>query len=414
MKRLLSHPFVARYGLLLLLAAAVVPALVSLFYDAFRIHWCDWWPTYNYFIGYEYGFGSRKLIGTLVGPLLPEVVTAKHIRLLVLPANVLMLLGAVWFVWRCLRAGGRAAVPVAVLTALYAVNPFSLTEWVTSSLSLGFMETYQLVATLVWLLLFLRWRGRWWYYVATLLVTTACCLVHHTFCCTLLPLYTALFVYDTLQDGRLHRGKAIAYGSMLALLLVLFVLLWRCSGMNIDMETLYSRIDGRANQDVLPDRDGLRMLYYLSNSDNASGRTFDHQRDLRFAIELLFMLPLLAILVCPWVVAARRAPAGAARWRYRLVPAIALLMTVPVFFMATDYTRWWTCWTFTLATLPLAAFATGDTLFRQALLQLGGFLRRHWWLPPLLAAYLVQFHLDLFEGMVESARLIDTVSTFLH
>ncbi len=409
MKQLLSN----KYSLLALLLVAMMPSAATAVYYAFHDHWCDYWPTFNYFIGYEYGFGGRKLIGTLLGPLMPEMVTAKHIRMFVLPANLLMLFGTAWVVWRALADRGVQAVPVALLLALYAANPFSLFAYVHTHLSMCFMETYQLLLVLLWLALYVKRRNTWYYYLATPLVAILGCLIHHTFCCTLLPLMIGLVLFDTFQNGRLHRGRGTFYAVSLILLLALFVALWLFSGMNIGQEELYARIAARANQDVLPDRDGLRMLYFLSNAENSAG-AFTAARAWQFAVELLLMLPLMALLATPWVVAARQTYDRIERLRYWL-PLAAQLLVVPVFFMATDYSRWWVCWTFSLAMMPMAAFATGDKGMSVALQTLWQWMKRRWYLPLMLAIYLMQLHnsdRQFFDGMKESADLISFIGSF--
>ena len=409
MKQLLSN----KYSLLALLLVAMMPSAATAVYYAFHDHWCDYWPTFNYFIGYEYGFGGRKLIGTLLGSLMPEMVTAKHIRMFVLPANLLMLFGTAWVVWRALADRGVQAVPVALLLALYAANPFSLFAYVHTHLSMCFMETYQLLLVLLWLALYVKCRGTWYYYLATPLVAILGCLIHHTFCCTLLPLMIGLVLFDTFQNGRLHRGRGTFYAVSLLLLLALFVALWLFSGMNIGQEELCARIAARANQDVLPDRDGLRMLYFLSNAENSAG-AFTAARAWQFAVELLLMLPLLVLLATPWVVAARQTYDRIERLRYWL-PLAAQLLVVPVFFMATDYSRWWVCWTFSLAMMPMAAFATGDKGMSVALQTLWQWMKRRWYLPLMLAIYLMQLHnsdRQFFDGMKESADLIGFIGSF--
>lgn len=411
MKELLSKQWVSQFGSLALLLLAVLPSALTAVYYSIHDHWCDYWPTFNYFIGYEYGFGGRKLIGSLLGPLMPEMVTAKHIRMFVLPANLLMLFGTAWVVWRALADRGVQAVPVAVLLVLYAANPFSLFAYVHTHLSMCFMETYMLVLILAWLTLFVRHRGTWYYYAASLLVPVACCLIHITFCCILLPLMLGLMVFDTLDGGRMHKGRVLFYSLVLAVLALLFFLLWYWGGMTVDLDTLYDFIASRANQDVLPTKDGLRMLYYTSNTDASWMAGFSF----RFVVELLMLLPLMAMLAAPWVVAARQTNDRLERLRYWLPVLTVLFLTVLVFFRATDYSRWWVCWTFSLAMMPMAAFATGDKGMSVALQTLWQWMKRRWYLPLLLAIYLMQLHnsdRQFFDGMKESADLIDFISSF--
>ena len=126
------------------------------------------------------------------------------------------------------------------------------------------------------------------------------------------------------------------------------------------------------------------------------------------------MLPLLVLLATPWVVAARQTYDRIERLRYWL-PLAAQLLVVPVFFMATDYSRWWVCWTFSLAMMPMAAFATGDKGMSVALQTLWQWMKRRWYLPLMLAIYLMQLHnsdRQFFDGMKESADLIGFIGSF--
>ncbi len=405
-KQLLSN----KYSLLVLLLMAMMPSAATAVYYAFHDHWCDYWPTFNYFIGYEYGFGGRKLIGTLLGPLMPEMVTAKHIRLFVLPANLLMLFGMTWVVWRCMQ--GRDGQVLGISLVAYAANPFSMFGFVSSHLSMCFMETYMLLLVLMWLLLYVRHRNTWYYYAATLIVPLACCLIHITFCCILFPLMLGLMLFDAIEDDKVSRAKTIAYGTVLAAIAVLFLVLWHWGGMSIDLDSLYNRIASRANQDVLPSKDGLKMLYYTTNTGTSWVAGFS----VRFVVELLFMLPLLLLLSAPWIVASRNAGTRIQKARYCLPVLMVVVLTLPIFFRATDYSRWWVCWTFSLAMLPLAATATGDSGLAGALKTLAGYFKKRWYLPLLLVVYLLQFHISdrmFFDGMKESELLIDYIADIL-
>lgn len=403
----MKHFLTNKYTLPLLLLMAFAPSLFTAIYYGFHEHWCDYWPTFNYFVGYEYGFGGRKLIGSLLGPLMPEMVTAKQIRLFVLPANLLMLLGSAWLVWRCMRQQEHWVMGALLLA--YAANPFSIFGFVSSHLSMCFMETYMLLLVILWLLLYVRHRGTWYYYVATLVVPIACCLIHITFCCILFPLILGLMIFDVLGDDRLSRMKAIAYATVLVSLAALFLVLWHWGGMTIDLDTLYDRIASRANQDVLPSKDGLRMLYYTSNTGTSWLAGFS----IRFVVELLIYAPLLTLLGAPWVIAARKATRRSEKLRYWLPLLAVLLLTLPIFFRATDYSRWWVCWTFSMAVLPMAALATGDKGLSSAMKTLGEYLKKLWWIPVFVIVFMLQFHVSdrmFFDGLKESELLLDYVS----
>ena len=199
---------------------------------------------------------------------------------------------------------------------------------------------------------------------------------------------------------------------LLLFIAVLFLVLWHWGGMSIDLDSLYNRIASRANQDVLPSKDGLKMLYYTTNTGTSWVAGFS----VRFVVELLFMLPLLLLLSAPWIVASRNAGTRIQKARYCLPVLMVVVLTLPIFFRATDYSRWWVCWTFSLAMLPLAATATGDSGLAGALKTLAGYFKKRWYLPLLLVVYLLQFHISdrmFFDGMKESELLIDYIADIL-
>ncbi|MBP5545672.1 MAG: hypothetical protein J6X59_00110, partial [Bacteroidales bacterium] len=67
---------------------AMLPSFLYAFVIAFDTDWRQWLPTFNYFVGYETGFGGRKLIGTLFNWLFPGTITPAHIRSFILTANI--------------------------------------------------------------------------------------------------------------------------------------------------------------------------------------------------------------------------------------------------------------------------------------------------------------------------------------
>ena len=93
---------------------------------------------------------------------------------------------------------------------------------------------------------------------------------------------------------------------------------------------------------------------------------------------------------------------------YLATPAALLLITLPVYFSATDYGRWWTALCFTLFALPLAVAARGDKAMREALMDMYDYFRRHLLLAAVIVVYLLQLHPHPdfpFFGMQQAMRL---------
>ena len=367
--------------------------------------WWPGWPTYNYYIGYETGFGGRKLLGTLVDWLAPEYVEYNFVRLLTRVANVLMVLFATLIGVKAV-ARRENAWPMLLMLAAYMLSPFSLGRYVDSTLSGGFMETWQIMLTLMWLLIYVRWRGKAGCYVVTGVVMVLCCLIHHTFCCTLLPLYGVLFLLDTFRDGRLCKPKAVAYGSILGVLGVLFLVLWMCSRMNVDIDTLYARIENRVEPSANPsDKWGLYLLYYATNSENvASNAGLFPQRYVELLFSVVMLRPLVALFWAPWLRAARAATDKNVKRLYRSVCPLHALMTLPIFIFATDYSRWWVCYFLTLTLLLVAAHLMG---VKDVVEQTRNLFRKPIWVVfvVLVVVYLQFLHNEQWHGLREAIGL---------
>ena len=395
------------YRLPLLLLAALVPTLFAVIDYGYSCNNGSMGTSAYYFVGYETGFGGRKLLGTLYGLLLPDFVRSTHLRPFIIGINMLMLFLFAGFAIQTLRRlqDDRLAVPQ---MAVYLATPFSILGWVHSTMSLYFTETYTLALTLAWLMLYVACPRRWWYYLLTAAIAITACLIHHTFCCTFFPLMAALMLHDSMPEGRIDWRRALPYGLICAALAVLLGAIWMFSHMNIDYETLHQSVLDRTTEDAYGRGSLMYDYFYKSNSENSrlGFITWEKRLPMEFALTLLMLLPALAVLAWPWVAAARTAPQ--LKWRYWGVLAADVLMTLPMFVMATDYGRWWTALCFTLFALPLAAAARGDQPLREALAAMYGFFRRHLLLAVVLIVYLLQLapHPQFpYFGMQQAMRL---------
>ena len=392
---------------LVLLAAllAVVPSFLYAVVIAFDTDWSRWLPSYNYFVGYETGFGGRKLIGTLFGLVYPGVVTPDHVRVFILTANLLMLALLCLFFYRSLTKRGELSMGAVVLAVLYAVGPFSLMAYVRTPLSMGFMETYQLVLVLAWLLLYLWRRNGWTYYAVTLLVAMLGILIHHTFCCTLLPGMVALCLMDCFAKPVVDWRKLVGYGVVTTVVAVLFVMLWWRGGMNVDMGTLLASIKER-DAGVEPDNEsGLWLLYYATNEENMRFNWVEFPyKYAEFGLSLVLLSPLLCMMIYPWASAARRAESAGRRWLYRTVYLLVALLTLPVFIVATDHSRWWIGYFFSMTVATLGTYAVGDRLMAERLQAMWDFLKRHWWVGAALVVYAAQLCMIDYRGLKQAVE----------
>ena len=342
------------------------------------------------------------MLGTLMGFLFPGYITYSKLRPIVLGVNVLMLVLMVLWLGRVAEEKqSRLLVP---LLALYIMGPFSICQWVLSGLSMQYMETYMVVLTLAWLFLFVGISRKRYYYLITMMITMIGTLLHHTFCCTFFPIFVALFCYDSLRGGSLDVRKIIPYGIICVVNGILLLAIWKFSHMNLGIEELQTRLHARASHDACLHTAPymLDWMYFKSNSANyeqASAGFLGRQFMVDFVISIVFLLPLILMFVWPWFHAAKKMKSIVMGWGYRLMAIVPITMTIPIFFLAFDYTRWLMAYFFGVLCLLMVAVATGDRLITESLERLWDFCGRHPWVVVALVAWSAQMSFDGFFGL---------------
>ena len=404
-----SHP-------ILILFIALLPTMVRCIFSVYDLRLSYWWPSYYYFVGYETGFGGRKLLGTIIHKLIPGYVSVASLRPLLISVNLLMVVLFIVLVNTTIKKNPKNKLSILVLTGMYLVGPFSLTTWIRDGLFV-FLESYMIVLVLVWLFVYIKWRKRWFYFLATLITALACCLLHHTFCCLYFPLMVALFAYDSIDENGIRWKRVAGYGLVCLLMLVLFVSLWSFSSMNVDIDTLFTRIRMRAAPDACNwSKEALCYLFYLSSSENRAV-AFAHNPAIlvisNLCITALLLLPLFVVFIAPFWIAHKRSTSHWGKLRYLLPVIIVNVMTIPIFFMATDNSRWWTAFCFCLAALFFAAVASGDTMMGKTLDRMSQFSKNHWMLILGVVVYLSQLHNQYYNGLYEALDIIRFSRSFL-
>jgi hypothetical protein len=242
----------------------------------------------------------------------------------------------------------------------------------------------------------MKYRGKWPFFVFTLFIAIICCLQHHIFCCTLFPLYVGLFVYDIVERKRLNIKNLVGYGSICAVLLGLLFAIWKysCTTISIDQlnDWFHEHVAVNAYE---PNREAQRAYYYMTNDENrefvATVLNWKHRYG-ELLWSLILMTPLLATVYYPWVRASHTAPSRLSCWKYRLVWFSISALTLPVFFMASDYNRWFICFFFAMFAVTVAVLAIGDHPLSAATLRMLRWLTKHPVCTVSLIIYLVALH----------------------
>ncbi len=410
-----------KYGIYFILAIAFAPALINVVTYAYGPVENYGWNILYYHVGYETGFGGRKLLASFCHLIFPDFVRLRHIRTLVITANFTMTFLFVLFVGKSIRNSPKTSVWSPVLF-LYIIGPFSIVAFMTSELSVVFTETYQIVLTLLWLLLWMKYRGGWTFYIATLLIATTCCLQHHTFCCTLFPLYVGLFAYDIINRYRINTKKMISYGSICFILLGILFVIWKYSQMTIGIDELNDWLKEHASVDAYEcGRQAQTSYYYQTNAENREAIIEMFSWEYRYGElfwSVILMLPLLVTVYYPWIRASHTAPSKLSAWRYRSVWILISILTAPIFCMAIDYSRWFICYFFSMFAATMAVISTKDRPLTAAITRMYRWFSNHPIFAIGLALYLMGLHCTSYHdgnfGLREAIKLWDFIKGIIY
>ena len=84
------------------MALLLLEPLSACLWVAFDYEYGNAFPTLNYYVGFETGFGGRKLIGTIAHLLFGNHIGVAQIATMMMAAHVLMAGLFLWLVVRCL------------------------------------------------------------------------------------------------------------------------------------------------------------------------------------------------------------------------------------------------------------------------------------------------------------------------
>lgn len=399
-----------KYGIYILLSIAFIPALITVVTRAYGSVENYGWNILYYHVGYETGFGGRKLLASFCHLIFPDFVQLRHIRTMVITINILMVALFVLFVGKCFQKNKSTSTLLTVIT-LYFIGPFPLTAYMSSGLTNIFIETYQITFTLLWILLWTKHRGQWLFYIFTLIISLICCLLHHTFCCTLFPLYIGLFAYDIIGRNEINLKHLIGYGMICALLLGLLVIIWKFSQMNIGIDLLNEWFKSHVAVDAYESsRQAQTAYYYQTNAENRAAIAHVLSWGYRYGellCSLLLLSPLLIAVYYPWIRASHTAPTKLSAWRYRLVWILITMITIPVFFIAIDYSRWFVCLFFSMFVATMAAINIGDKHITAAGLRMARFFKTHPIITISLVIYLLGLHITPYSDQYGLKEGID-------
>jgi hypothetical protein len=344
-----------------------------------------------YFIGYETGFGGRKLIGSLFSLFLPDYVQHRHITPVVFMAFLLLAIMFVVLVCRTIKLKDMKSSPesrsILCFLAIYLISANSIFGFIGQCA--GFIDVFLYLLTLAFVFIYIKYRGKWFYYFSTTLIVLAGCLTHHIFCCLFFPLFFALFINEVYSNNQLRVKEFVVYGIITLMLIILFCLIWFFSS-PVDIDAVYEQVCSRTNGVCIKERIVFHWLYG-SNHENYLSMWENGQFPLRYYQFLpvaVLMTPIIALFYSPWIMAIKNAEKGIQRRKYLLMFLAQNLLFLPIFVIATDYFRWWYAWFFCQIIMMLTMYKIKDYFFCSQMLVVFSLLKRNRILTLLLIIYI--------------------------
>lgn len=346
----MKHTLYKNSIIIILSVLCLVGPLMNCF---FNLRACGGMHSPFYFVGYETGFGGRKLLGTIFNFILPEQVHHRHLIPFIMGVVVLNLILFATYIYKCLKKNTTSSHwPIVLLLVVYLVSPFSFLRMISHLV--WYADIWLYLATLIFLLLYLNHRNKWWYWPATLIIVIAACLTHHIFCCTFFPMFAALFLYDTLSNNSISLPKSFGYLGICICIGGLFLAIWFFGRNTMDIDTIYDQVSQRTNCVCTKERLYFHWLYG-SNAENIQAMWDMGQfpwRYYQFLPVLILLSPMLALFCAPWIMAIK-ATKGVEKIKYLAMFLLPTLLILPMFAVATDYSRWFYSLFFCYMMMPL-------------------------------------------------------------
>jgi len=170
----------------------------------------DSWCTTYYTIGYEFGFSSRLLIGTITRLIFPQLYMSDLYVLLILVSIILSAVAAL-VIGKYVRLLEVNMRPIGVyLCALWLASPASI-SYLFQQNTFGRMDTFLVLYTLLIFLICISIKSAKKWILITVLVMVAV-LTHQVYVFVFFPLPAAIYIYEFFTK---NKKEYLKYGIML-------------------------------------------------------------------------------------------------------------------------------------------------------------------------------------------------------
>lgn len=358
----------------------------------------------SYTIGYDTGFGGRKLIASLASllystPTLGRLLTLNYVIATVACAMLALLCNQ--FIKQVSARGHQEEKLSAVyLTALYMACPASL-MFLLQFPNFGRLDLYLYMACLLFALLFYhRQRNRGLYYVLTALLLVFCILTHHIFVATYLPFFAALFIYDIWGEG-FNAKRLTCYVVLGVIAVATFLAVLLGSTMNVTLDEALA-----LHPNVTLSRKFVGFIYYCQISDHIQQYVIPYlpKSIASFVLTTAFLSPLLYGAWRVW----RNTMASQTKAQRNVFVGMqcAFLLLIPAFVITVDYSRWFAAFVFQEILLMAYLIYDSHTPYAQVGEVLGRMVKSHAFCALILIVFVAALGLFGSDRSFECAEYI--------
>lgn len=357
-----------------------------------------------YIIGYDTGFGGRKLLASLLKFVWPVMNMGHIMHFAYAVAVALCALFSYLcnkFILKMKEKGEDSYFSALYLIALYLLCPAAII-FLLRDPNLGRLDTFFYGASLLLCFLFhFRNRNRTLYYFLIFVLIGTAILLHHIFVSTYLTFFIALFIYDIWGNG-FHRKRFFLYTLVGILCIAIFLGVLFGSSMNISLD------EAVASSPYVPlSRKFVCFGYYAHISDHIQQYILPKLPRLLigFPLTVLFLFPLFYALYFLWKQLYHNL---STQYDRRLLLGIlsSFLLFVPAFCITVDYSRWFGAFIF-LQFLLIAYFCyEDDTPYAAIRSILAQNLRRHLGFAVLLLIYCSIFEYFYADNFLDCIEII--------
>lgn len=359
------------------------------------------WAASSYGLHYGLGFGSRFMIGSILKLLSGSYLSHNEANIFLL-FHLILLLGLLSYCINFLIKKSNYNKVVLFLCLLYLVSPGNITAMWKAGIY-GKLETYNLLYTLLSVILFHRIKNVFLKYISITALSLFNMAIYQGFIFLYYPVVLVIMIADCFHNKTDKRRRSLTFINIVLLVASFFVFQFATSTIfsNLNEMTHYLNQNTSLEYKISP----LNLEYFspLSESYKLVKSYFINRRNIFLSIIFLFpsILPILTL----WYYCIRKQTLKLSL--PYLLPILTLLLFLPQFIFNIDWGRWSIAITFYTFFATLYLHYSGFPKMQEAFVRAETYLRKYPYIAVILLLYIASL------SKFSSTNLLTEVPTLI-